>query len=212
MIRSERRPHAHAAHPIVFLILILPFGVMAGYLSVAIGYLLAHAGLAVEAIAELVAVSFIPHTWKFLWAPIADTTLKRRTWYVIGAAVSAVGIWATGAVPATAALPSAALPGGSGVEPRGHVPRDVGRGPDGLWHATGPAGPRGRLVPGGQSRRLRTRRGRRAVDGARAFPSRGWPAQCSGSRARSAVSRSPSFPNRRRCRERAAMAGGSSTC
>ena len=85
--------------PIAFLVLMLPFGVMGGYLSVAIAYQLSHAGLSVEAIASLVAVSFIPHTWKFLWAPIADTTLKRKTWYLLGAAVSAVGIVATGAVP-----------------------------------------------------------------------------------------------------------------
>src|SRR5882724_7293359 len=86
--------------PVVFLVLILPFGVMSGYLTVAVAYLLSQAGLSVEEIASLVAVSFIPHTWKFLWAPIADTTLRRKTWYLLAAAVSAAGIWATGAVPA----------------------------------------------------------------------------------------------------------------
>jgi MFS family permease len=86
--------------PVVFLVLILPFGVMSGYLTVAVAYQLSHAGLSVEEIASLVAVSFIPHTWKFLWAPIADTTLERKTWYLLAAAVSAAGIWATGAVPA----------------------------------------------------------------------------------------------------------------
>jgi hypothetical protein len=64
--------------PVVYLVLILPFGVMSGYLTVAVAYQLAHAGVSVEAIASLVAASYIPHTWKFLWAPIADTTLKRR--------------------------------------------------------------------------------------------------------------------------------------
>ena len=53
-----------------------------------------------EQVAELVAISFIPQTWKFLWAPIADTTLSRKTWYLIAAVISAVGIYATGAVPA----------------------------------------------------------------------------------------------------------------
>jgi MFS family permease len=86
--------------PVVFLVLILPFGVMSGYLTVAVAYQLSQAGLSVEEIASLVAVSFIPHTWKFLWAPIADTTLRRKTWYLLAAALSAVGIWATGAVPA----------------------------------------------------------------------------------------------------------------
>ena len=88
--------------PAVYLVLMLPFGVMGGYLTVAVAYQLSHAGLSVEAIAALIAASYIPHTWKFLWAPIADTTLKRKTWYLLGAVVSAVGIWATGAVPAEA--------------------------------------------------------------------------------------------------------------
>lgn len=92
---------AHRAHPIVFLVLILPFGAMGGYLTVAVAYLLTKAGVSVEQIAELIAVSFIPQTWKFLWAPVADTTLSRKTWYVLAAIVSAAGIYLTGAVPAT---------------------------------------------------------------------------------------------------------------
>ncbi|MEO8305563.1 MAG: MFS transporter [Betaproteobacteria bacterium] len=89
-------------HPIVFLILMIPFGVMGGYLVVAVAYQLSRAGLSVESIAELVAVSFIPHTWKFLWAPVVDTTLTRKTWYLLSGALSAVGVYATGAVPAEA--------------------------------------------------------------------------------------------------------------
>ena len=97
---------AHASHPFAYLVLIVPFGMMSGYLTVALAYLLSKAGLSVEQVGTLVAVSFVPHTWKFLWAPIVDTTLRRRTWYVLGALLSAAGIFASGAVPAT----SAALP------------------------------------------------------------------------------------------------------
>jgi PAT family beta-lactamase induction signal transducer AmpG len=91
---------ARAAHPFVFLILILPFGVMSGYLTVTLAYVLAQGGMSVEQVAELIAVSFIPQTWKFLWAPVADTTLTRKTWYVLGGLLSAAGICVTGAVPA----------------------------------------------------------------------------------------------------------------
>jgi hypothetical protein len=84
----------------VFLFLIVPFGAMGGYLSVAIGYQLTQAGVSVEEVAALVAFSYLPQTWKFLWAPIADTTLSRKTWYLLAGAVSALGIFATGAVPA----------------------------------------------------------------------------------------------------------------
>jgi len=75
---------------------------MQGYLSVTLGYQLAKAGVSTGAIAALIAVGFIPHTWKFLWAPIADTTLSRKRWYVLAAAVSAAGIFAMGALPAKA--------------------------------------------------------------------------------------------------------------
>ena len=80
--------------------LIVPFGAMGGYLSITIGYQLTQAGVSVEQVAALVAFSYIPQTWKFLWAPVADTTLSRKRWYVLAGLVSAVGIFVTGAVPA----------------------------------------------------------------------------------------------------------------
>jgi MFS family permease len=76
---------------------------MGGYLSVAIGYQLTQAGVGVEEVAALIAASYIPQTWKFLWAPLADTTLSRKTWYALAGLVSALGIFVTGAVPANAA-------------------------------------------------------------------------------------------------------------
>jgi MFS transporter, PAT family, beta-lactamase induction signal transducer AmpG len=87
-------------HPAVFMFLITPFGVMSGYLSVTVVYLLTQAGVSVEVSGALVALSYLPHSWKFLWAPITDTTLTRKKWYVIAAVASAIGIYATGAVPA----------------------------------------------------------------------------------------------------------------
>jgi MFS family permease len=86
--------------------LIIPFGAIAGYLTVALAYVLSKNHVSVEQVAALIAASYIPHTWKFAWAPIADATLKRKTWYLIGAVVTAVGIAVTGALPMTpASLP-----------------------------------------------------------------------------------------------------------
>lgn len=96
-VMASRTPH-----PSVFLFLIVPFGAMSGYLSVAVAYLLAARGIGVEPVAALVASSVLPHTWKFAWAPIVDTTLSRKTWYLIGSLLSALGILATGLVPAAA--------------------------------------------------------------------------------------------------------------
>jgi MFS transporter, PAT family, beta-lactamase induction signal transducer AmpG len=90
------------AHPLVFMILILPFGVMGGFLAVSVAYLLSKGGISVTETAALIALGLVPHTWKFAWAPIADTTLSRKTWYLLAAVVSAAGIAATGAFPAKA--------------------------------------------------------------------------------------------------------------
>jgi len=91
----------HHVHPSVFMFLIIPFGVMGGYLSVAVAYFLTKAGLSVGQVAGLIALGLAPHTWKFLWAPIADTTLTRKSWYLITSVLSAIGIFLTGLLPAT---------------------------------------------------------------------------------------------------------------
>ena len=90
-------------HPIIFMFLILPFGVMAGYVTVALAFLYSKAGIPVAQVAALVAVGIVPHTWKFLWAPLVDATLSRKTWYLIASVFSAAGILATGIVPIQAA-------------------------------------------------------------------------------------------------------------
>jgi MFS family permease len=95
-----RQPHH--IHPSVFMFLIIPFGALGGYLSVAIAYLFAKQGMPVEQIAGLVALSLLPHTWKFAWAPIADTTLTRRAWYLIASVLTALGIFLIGVLPAKA--------------------------------------------------------------------------------------------------------------
>lgn len=106
MTAAAHLPPGRPAHPAVFMFLCAPFGVVSGFLSVAIGFLLSQAGVGVEEIAALVAASFVPQTWKFLWAPIADTTLSAKRWYVMACAVSALGIYAISAMPATrASLP-----------------------------------------------------------------------------------------------------------
>jgi MFS transporter, PAT family, beta-lactamase induction signal transducer AmpG len=93
---SVRQPHTP---PAVFMFLIIPFGVMGGYVGVALAYLFSKEGIPVERVAALVAVGVIPHTWKFAWAPLVDSTLTRKTWYLLASVLSAVGIWATAVLP-----------------------------------------------------------------------------------------------------------------
>jgi MFS family permease len=79
--------------------LILPFGVMAGYVQVALAYLFSQAGIPIEQVAALVAAGILPHTIKFIWAPLVDSTLTRKGWYLIASVVSAAGILATALFP-----------------------------------------------------------------------------------------------------------------
>jgi PAT family beta-lactamase induction signal transducer AmpG len=90
-------------HPAVFLFLNVPFGALGGYIGVTIAYLLSQGGVSAENIAELVAVSVLPNTWKFAWAPLVDTTFTRKTWYALGTMSTAVGTACMGLIPAGAA-------------------------------------------------------------------------------------------------------------
>ena len=88
---SVIRPNSH---PSVYAGLYLPLGAVNGYLSVAIAYQLSQAGVSAESIGVLIALYFMPHTWKFLWAPIVDMTLSSKRWYLIGAMLSTLGVLA----------------------------------------------------------------------------------------------------------------------
>jgi MFS family permease len=86
-------------HPIVFLLLIVPFGATSGFVTVALAFLATRFGLTVEQGASLVAANMFPQMWKFLWAPIGDMTLSRKRWYLIASILSALGIFAMATVP-----------------------------------------------------------------------------------------------------------------
>jgi MFS family permease len=79
---------------------------MSGYVTVTLGYLLAQAQVNAQGVAALVAVFFVPQTWKFLWAPVADLTLTRKRWYALSAVLCALGLLGFGAVaPQEKSLP-----------------------------------------------------------------------------------------------------------
>ena len=103
MTRSEPTA-ARAPHPLIYLVLILPFGISSGYVTVALGYQLAHEGFDAAQIAAVVAADLFPQTWKFVWAPLTDTTLTRKRWHLVGAALTAAGILACGVVPVSAGV------------------------------------------------------------------------------------------------------------
>ena len=93
-------------HPWLFLALMTPFGASTGYVSVTLAYVLAAKGVSVAAIGALVALSILPQTWKVLWAPLVDTTLSPKRWYLIGA----VGVGVTILAMSMIGKPAEAMP------------------------------------------------------------------------------------------------------
>jgi len=102
----ENPPHK-PAHPFLFTILILPMGASLGYVTVTLAYQLSQEGISIDKIAALIAVSYLPHIFKFIWAPLIDTTLSFKKWYLISSIISSVGILALGILP----MKASSLPG-----------------------------------------------------------------------------------------------------
>ena len=91
--------NARTPHPFVFFALILPYGSSFGYVSVALPYIATHRGVSAEAAGAVVAAAFGPHAIKFLWAPVVDTTLTKKTWYLLSLAMVIAGTVASAAMP-----------------------------------------------------------------------------------------------------------------
>ena len=91
-------PHK-SAHPIVFFILSLPYGIATGLVQVEFGDLYQKAGVTTAEIALLLGSTLIPNIIKFIWAPLVDTTLSLKKWYVITTILTAAGIFASAMLP-----------------------------------------------------------------------------------------------------------------
>jgi MFS transporter, PAT family, beta-lactamase induction signal transducer AmpG len=85
---SDRSRHWPA--PWVFAVLSLPMGVFSGVGSVPLPYLLAKSGVSVDEIGRISSIMQLPTVFYFLWAPLVDIKLRRRTWLVLAALVSAI--------------------------------------------------------------------------------------------------------------------------
>ena len=82
-----------------FFVLVIPYGVSFGFVNVALPYLARQKGVPVDVISGVVAAAFVPHGLKVFWAPIVDTTLTRKAWYVIALTLLAAGTFAMMAMP-----------------------------------------------------------------------------------------------------------------
>ena len=98
----ERITPERSAHPVLFLFMFVPMGISNGYVTVTLGFLLAGAGVGVDAIAVLGNWALFPQVLKVLAGPLVDATLTNKSWYLLAAVITGLLIAATGFVPAAA--------------------------------------------------------------------------------------------------------------
>ncbi|NVB80058.1 MAG: MFS transporter [Kofleriaceae bacterium] len=94
-------PYTWKVHPYTWFVLNLPFGATSGFVSVMLGFILHKQGMSDAVVASLVALNLLPHTWKVFWAPIADSTMTRKRWYILANVTSCLTILGLAFVPIT---------------------------------------------------------------------------------------------------------------
>jgi hypothetical protein len=82
----------------VLAVLLLPFSLAYGFVTVTLGYVLAQHGFSVAAIAGLGGLILLPTVFGFLLAPVVDVTLTPRLWVLIGGGGGALAFVALGFV------------------------------------------------------------------------------------------------------------------
>ena len=68
----------------------LPYGIFLGYLQTALPWLLRQIGYPVDQIGSIESLVLLPMALYFLWSPLVDFALRRRTWMVLLATLSAI--------------------------------------------------------------------------------------------------------------------------
>jgi MFS family permease len=93
---AEREiPSASHERPWLFNFLIAPMAVMSiGLVGGALSYLLRREGVDPARGAGIIALLTLPHTIYFLWGPITDFWIRRRTWLMLAAAAASVALLA----------------------------------------------------------------------------------------------------------------------
>jgi MFS family permease len=94
--RDVTRQHTS---PITFLFLRLPFGIGTGVITVTLPFWLSEGGVSVTQIGFVEVVALLPITGRVLLALVVDLTWSPRTWFAVGAVVSAVAVALLGLLP-----------------------------------------------------------------------------------------------------------------
>src|SRR3569833_150389 len=83
-------PRESPNSPRLFGVVVLPYGFSTAVTALLMPYLLRKYGMPVDRIAEISAIALLPAIWSFLWSPLADTGLRRRSWIIVSSVTAAV--------------------------------------------------------------------------------------------------------------------------
>ncbi len=90
--------------PWIFGLLILPVAVYVGFTATPLPFLLSKAGVSVYEIGTIGSLLQLPNILVFLWAPLVDVRLRRRSWLVLAAFATAICMWIALPLVGTASL------------------------------------------------------------------------------------------------------------
>jgi MFS family permease len=84
---------ANKERPWVFAFLIIPMAVLSnGVISGGLSFLLSKQGVDMARSASIISLLNLPQTIYFLWSPITDFWIRRRTWLMLAATTGAIGL------------------------------------------------------------------------------------------------------------------------
>lgn len=90
--------HGKLPHPIIWLILYIPFGALGGFVSVALTFLATQNGLSITEGSLIIGSQLLISWLKWLWAPMVDITFSPKKWYVFSTVMSGLGVIAMASV------------------------------------------------------------------------------------------------------------------
>jgi MFS transporter, PAT family, beta-lactamase induction signal transducer AmpG len=76
--------------PRLFGLLSVSFGATTTVSNLLMPYLLRKVGVPLDRIAGVSAIALIPSVWSFVWAPLADTGPRRRSWVLLAAVAASL--------------------------------------------------------------------------------------------------------------------------
>lgn len=85
--------------PWIFGIIALPMGTFWGFITTAMPFLLRKQGISVDEIASISALTGIAQIVYFLWAPLVDMIISRRTWILVLSFASAILLFVAVTLP-----------------------------------------------------------------------------------------------------------------